>query len=86
MPTQASQPILPRVRILARPPDMAATMTTKTAVQVPWRDIELSAMEVPRMPEPAQKIQTVTTSVSLGVLGSHECVVAATHKDRKTRQ
>lgn len=55
-PTQASQVILPRVRILLnRNPGMAA-ITTNTAVQRAWVETALSPMEIPRIPEPALKM------------------------------
>jgi hypothetical protein len=58
-PSHASQPSLPSVWMLARQkPAMAAT-ATKTAVQVPCTESELSPMEMPSIPEPATQVQTV---------------------------
>lgn len=62
-PTQAIQLILPSVWILAKQkPAMAAT-ATKTAVQVPCVERELSAIEMPNIPAPATKIQYKTNAV-----------------------
>lgn len=58
-PIHASQVIRPSVRILlVRKPKMAAT-ATKTAVQAPLVDTVFRPMEMPRMPEPVTKIQSV---------------------------
>jgi hypothetical protein len=58
-PTHASQVSLASVWMLAKlNPTMAAT-ATNTAVHVAWLDTALSPMEMPSMPEPATKIQSV---------------------------
>jgi hypothetical protein len=70
-PTQASQLIRPRVRILARrKPEMAAT-ATNTAVQVPWTDIALSPIEIPSIPDPATKIQSRMSQNPMHTWESH---------------
>lgn len=57
-PTQASQLILPRVRMLAkRKPTMAPT-TTKMAVHVAWLETAFKPIETLSIPEPAMKVQS----------------------------
>ena len=58
VPAHASQDIRPRVWILPRQkPTMAAT-ATKMAVQAPWDESAFRAVEIPKIPEPATKMQT----------------------------
>lgn len=57
-PSQASQLILPRVRILAKEKPTTAATTTNTAVHVPWADTAFNPIEVPSIPEPAMKVQS----------------------------
>jgi hypothetical protein len=57
-PTHASHEMRPRVWMLPRPkPTMAAT-ATNTAVQVPCVERAFKPVEIPRIPEPATKIQS----------------------------
>lgn len=57
-PTQASQVIRPSVWILQKMKPMTAATATKTAVQAPWSESALRAMEMLSIPEPATKIQS----------------------------
>lgn len=57
-PTHASQVIRPRVWILQKMKPMIAATATKTAVQAPWTDSALRAIEMLSIPEPATKIQS----------------------------
>lgn len=45
-PAQASHEIFPRVRMEPVKKPMIAATATKTAVQVPWRESALSAVEI----------------------------------------
>lgn len=57
VPAQANHEMRPRVWMLPREnPTMAAT-ATKMAVQAPWLERAFRAVAIPRIPEPATKIQ-----------------------------
>lgn len=58
IPTQASQLILPSVRMLARQKMAMAATATKTAVQVPCSDKAFNAMDMLSIADPATKIQS----------------------------
>lgn len=57
-PTHASQVIRPSVWMLQKMKPMTAATATKTAVQAPWSESALRAMEILSIPEPATKIQS----------------------------
>ena len=57
-PSQASQLILPSVRMLAKQKPTTAATTTKTAVHVACVETAFKPIEVPSIPEPAMKVQS----------------------------
>jgi hypothetical protein len=57
-PIQASQLILPRVRMLHSPKAAMAATATKTAVHAAWVLTALRPMEIPSSPEPPTKMSS----------------------------
>jgi hypothetical protein len=57
-PTHAKIVIRPSVRMLLRQMATTAATTTKTAVQVPWVETALRAIETLSKPEPVTKTQS----------------------------